>query len=77
MNVLGIETSCDETAASIISNGKLVSNIVYTQQIHTKYGGVVPEIASQEHLNEIIDVVDSALNESQIKLSDINAIAVI
>lgn len=76
MNVLGIETSCDETAASIISNGKLVSNIVYTQQIHTKYGGVVPEIASQEHLNEIIDVVDSALNESQIKLSDINAIAV-
>ena len=76
MNVLGIETSCDETAASIISNGKLVSNIVYTQQIHTKFGGVVPEIASQEHLNEIIDVVDAALNKSKIKLSDIDAIAV-
>ena len=76
MNVLGIETSCDETAASIISNGKLVSNIVYTQQIHAKFGGVVPEIASQEHLNEIIDVVDAALYKSQIKLSDIDAIAV-
>ena len=76
MNILGIETSCDETSASIISNGKLISNIVYTQQIHTKFGGVVPEIASQEHLNEIIDVVDACLFESDIKLNQINAIAV-
>lgn len=76
MNILGIETSCDETSASVINNGRLVSNIVYTQQIHTKYGGVVPEIASQEHLNEIIDVVDASLLESELKLIDINAIAV-
>ena len=76
MNILGIETSCDETAASIISDGQLISNIVYTQQIHKKYGGVVPELASQEHLNEILDVVDAALNQASLKLSDINGIAV-
>ena len=50
MNILGIETSCDETSASIISDGKLIANVVYTQEIHKKYGGVVPEIASQQHI---------------------------
>ena len=59
MIILGIETSCDETSASIINNNKLVSSIVYTHQIHKKYGGVVPELASQEHLNEIIDVIEN------------------
>ena len=63
MIILGIETSCDETSASIINDGKLVANVVYTQEIHKKYGGVVPEIASQYHLNEIIDVIDSALDK--------------
>ena len=76
MNILGIETSCDETSASIISDGQLISNIIYTQQIHKKYGGVVPELASQEHLNEIIDVVDAALNKAFLKLSQLDAIAV-
>ncbi len=76
MNILGIETSCDETSASIISDGQLISNVIYTQQIHKKYGGVVPELASQEHLNEIIDVVDAALNQSSLKLSNLNGIAV-
>ena len=76
MNILGIETSCDETSASIISDGKLISNVVYTQKIHKQYGGVVPELASQEHLNEIIDVIESALFESQLFLHDLNAIAV-
>ena len=67
MNILGIETSCDETSASIISDGKLIANVVYTQEIHKKYGGVVPEIASQHHLNEIIDVIDSALDKSNLQ----------
>ena len=76
MNILGIETSCDETSASIISDGELIANIVYTQDIHKKYGGVVPEIASQQHLNEIIDVVDTALNQSNLKKENLNGIAV-
>tara|TARA_B100000676_G_C18071337_1_gene844501 strand:- start:327 stop:1325 length:999 start_codon:yes stop_codon:yes gene_type:complete len=76
MNILGIETSCDETSASIICDGKLVANIVYTQDIHRKYGGVVPEIASQQHLNEIIDVVDTALNKSKLKKENLDGIAV-
>ena len=76
MIVLGIETSCDETSAAIIKNSNLISNIVYTQNIHVKYGGVVPELASQEHLNEIVDVVELALEESRIKISQIDGIAV-
>ena len=66
MIVLGIETSCDETSAAIIKDGKLISNIVYTQKIHQKYGGVVPELASQEHLNEIISVIEASLEESKL-----------
>ena len=76
MTVLGIESSCDETSASIISDGKLISNIIYTQQIHSKYGGVVPELASQEHLNEIISVINESLDQAHLKLSNLNAIAV-
>ena len=76
MNILGIETSCDETSASIISNSTLISNVVYTQEIHKQYGGVVPELASQEHLNEIIDVINSALSEAKLSLSDLDGIAV-
>ena len=76
MIILGIETSCDETSASIINDNKLISNVVYTQKIHKKYGGVVPELASQEHLNEIIDVIESTLLESKLKIEDINGIAV-
>ena len=76
MNILGIETSCDETSASIITDGQLISNVIYTQKIHKKYGGVVPELASQEHLNEIIDVVDVSLNKAFLKLSQLDAIAV-
>ena len=76
MYLLGIETSCDETSASIISDGNLISNVVHTQQIHKKYGGVVPELASQAHLNEIIDVIDASILESNISLSEIDAIAV-
>lgn len=76
--ILGIETSCDETAASIVRNGRTVlSNVVSTQiEIHMKYGGVVPEIASRKHVESIIPVIDCALNEANIDKNDIDAIAV-
>ena len=54
MNILGIETSCDETSAAIIKDGLLLSNVVYSQKIHVKYGGVVPEYASREHEKNLI-----------------------
>ena len=76
--ILGIETSCDETAASVTENGrKVLSNVVYSQiPLHTIYGGVVPEIASRRHCENISTVVAEALKESNCTLSDIDAIAV-
>ena len=53
MNVLGIESSCDETSIAILENGKIKSNEIYTQKTHSFYGGVVPELASREHLKKI------------------------
>ena len=76
MNVLGIETSCDETSAAIIKNGVLLSNIVYSQEIHIKYGGVVPEYASREHEKHLINTISEALKVAKIKMSDLDAIAV-
>ena len=55
--VLGIETSCDETSAAIMKDGELLSNIVYSQKIHIKYGGVVPEYASREHEKNLINTI--------------------
>ena len=57
MNILGIETSCDETSAAIINDGLLLSNVVYSQEIHVKYGGVVPEYASREHEINLINTI--------------------
>ena len=70
---LSIETSCDETAASIIKDGReVLSNVVATQiDIHKKYGGVVPEIASRKHISTISQVVEEALNEANIDFKDI------
>ena len=76
MIVLGIETSCDETSASIIKDGDLLTNIVHTQKIHEEYGGVVPELASQEHLNQIMTVIQASLSKAKLNLSNIDAIAV-
>ena len=76
MIVLGIESSCDETSASIVRDGKLLSNVVYSQAIHNKYGGVVPEIASREHLVNIVDVVEESIDKSNINITDIDGIAV-
>ncbi len=78
INILAIETSCDETAAAVVKDGRYVlSNIISSQiDIHKKYGGVVPEIASRKHI-EIIDyVIDEALQKANFKLNDIDAIAV-
>ncbi len=76
--VLGIESSCDETAAAVVKNGRdIVSNVVASQEsVHTKYGGVVPEVASRMHLESILPVVDSALNEAKLSFTDLGGIAV-
>lgn len=76
--ILAIETSCDETACAIVEDGRYVlSNVVYSQiEIHTLYGGVVPEIASRKHIDKIDHVVDSALNEANLTFDDIDAISV-
>ncbi len=78
MNILGIETSCDETAAAIVKDGReVLSNIINSQiDIHTKYGGVVPEIASRNHLMDLPIVVSQALEEANMTFNDIDAIAV-
>jgi N6-L-threonylcarbamoyladenine synthase len=73
--ILGIESSCDETSASVCKNGKIISNIIATQDIHTQYGGVVPELASRAHMQNIAPVVDSALQAASVSLSQINAVA--
>ncbi len=73
--ILGIESSCDDTAASVICNGRILSNVVATQKIHEQYGGVVPELASRAHQQNIVPVVDQALKQANIKKSQLNAIA--
>ena len=74
--ILGIESSCDETSASICIDGKVMNNIIATQSIHKEYGGVVPELASRAHQKNIILVVESALKDAKVKFSDLTAIAV-
>jgi N6-L-threonylcarbamoyladenine synthase len=78
MLILGIDTSCDDTAASVVEDGhKIISNIVSTQdEIHKKYGGIVPELASRRHIEMILPVVDEALTQANTDLSNISAIAV-
>ena len=75
--VLGIESSCDETSASVVKNGReVLSNVINSQiDIHTLYGGVVPEIASRCHTEVINQVVKEALKEAKVKLEDIDVIA--
>lgn len=73
--ILGIESSCDETSASICKNGKILSNVIATQEIHAKYGGVVPELASRVHMENIVPVVDAAIQEAGVQLQDLHAVA--
>ena len=74
--VLGIESSCDETSASIVKDHKILSNIIFSQEIHSKYGGVVPELASREHQKNIAYVVRKSLEKSNTQLKDLDGIAV-
>ena len=73
--ILGIESSCDETSAAVCKNGYIISNIIASQEIHTKYGGVVPELASRVHMENIVPVVDAALEQAGVNLSEIHAVA--
>ncbi len=77
MLTLGIETSCDETAAAVLNDGKVLSSIVASQiKIHEKYGGVVPELASREHLKNLMPVIREALAAASVSLNDIGLMAV-
>lgn len=76
MNILGIESSCDETAAAVLSNGKILSNIIASQTVHEQFGGVVPELASRAHNKTILATVDQALETAGMAMPDIDAIAV-
>ena len=78
MNILGIETSCDETAASVVADGKEIrSNIVASQiELHARYGGIVPELASRKHVESINYIVDQAMKEAAVGFDELEAIAV-
>ena len=70
ITILGIESSCDDTSAAVIRNNLLLSNVIASQAVHIKYGGVIPELASRAHQQNIIPVVDTALKEAGLKKSD-------
>ena len=72
MIVLGIESSCDETSVSILANGKVVANLIASQHFHNKFGGVIPELSSRAHLQQIIPLLKSALIETKLKLTNID-----
>lgn len=73
--ILAIESSCDETSASVCQNGKILSNYIANQTVHQKYGGVVPELASRAHMQNIVPVVDVALKQANVSLNQIDAFA--
>ena len=75
INILGIESSCDDTSAAIISNSKILANLIANQKVHAEYGGVVPELASRAHQKNIVPVVNQALKKANLSLNDIDAIA--
>jgi len=74
--VLGIETSCDDSAAALLSGGQLVASVVSSQDaVHGPYGGVVPELASRQHIRNLLPVVDAALRRAKMTLLDVEGIA--
>lgn len=75
ITILGIESSCDDTSAAVIRDGYLLSNIMASQEVHRKYGGVIPELASRAHQQNILPVVHQALKEGGVEMGDIDAIA--
>lgn len=75
VTILAIESSCDETAASVCVDGRILSNVIANQTVHAQYGGVVPELASRAHMQNIVPVVDAALKKSSVQLKDVDAVA--
>lgn len=75
VTILAIESSCDETSAAVCVDGKILSNFIASQAVHEQYGGVVPELASRAHMQNIVPVVDKALKEANRTLADLDAIA--
>lgn len=75
ITILGIESSCDDTSAAVLRDNRLLSNVIASQAVHVKYGGVIPELASRAHQQNIVPVVDTALEEAGVAPSEINAIA--
>lgn len=75
LTILAIESSCDETSASVCRDGKILSNFIANQKVHEQYGGVVPELASRAHMQNIVPVVDAALKKASVKTEDLDAIA--
>ena len=75
ITILGIESSCDDTSAAVIRDGLLLSNVIASQKVHEEYGGVVPELASRAHQQNIVPVIDSALKRAGITKDDLDAIA--
>lgn len=75
VKILAIESSCDETAASVCIDGKILSNVIANQTVHAQYGGVVPELASRAHMQNIVPVVDAAIKKAGVTLQEISAIA--
>jgi N6-L-threonylcarbamoyladenine synthase len=73
--ILGIESSCDDTSAAVICNGKVLTNVVANQEIHAKYGGVVPELASRAHQQNIVPVIQQAIQQANIDKKQLSAIA--
>ncbi|MEA3432250.1 MAG: tRNA (adenosine(37)-N6)-threonylcarbamoyltransferase complex transferase subunit TsaD [candidate division WOR-3 bacterium] len=76
MTVLGIDTSCDDTSVSVIKNGRVLSNVVFSQIEHSKYGGVIPELASRDHIRNILPVTQKALKEANVSLHKIEGVGV-
>lgn len=75
ITILGIESSCDDTSAAVVRDGILMSNVIASQQVHEEYGGVVPELASRAHQQNIVPVVDAALKRAGVAAGDLSAIA--
>ena len=73
--ILGIESSCDDTSAAILKDGLVLSNVIASQKVHEAYGGVVPELASRAHQQNIIPVVSEAIKRAGIEVKDIDAVA--
>lgn len=73
--ILGIESSCDDTAAAVLQDGSILSNVIANQRVHEQFGGVVPELAARAHLQNIVPVVDQALAQANIAKKDIHAVA--